>query len=651
MGLPGRVRIIPVVICAILIFAVASATTVTISRSGYADKAGFFLRPYYMNANAPVTGCTSPCLTVDTQTTEPGSASGTLSLDGSATGTWSSGSSFTITATTTNPNDVIVLWIVTYISGNSITVSSISDSQGKVVWQSSARTSYASCTHKQETTQTEWYGIASTTLTSDVITVTLGGTPTLASGEEFAVAGANTASPFDSNANVPVTVTCMTTSNTYPTVSGLSTSNANDFIFTVYGGYTSTVETAGAVAGTTATIMKTVTGTGDSLASEYTIVSALQTSQSCAYSVATQYWGIVCDAMVQAASSGSFTLPAGSSMYLWSPQFGSASTSIAAGALSFQLFADLPAPALDGEASGTWSSGTSFTITPFTTANPNDVVVLSIVTYNSGSSVTASSISDSLAKITWEGSARSSFISCPGTQESTRVEWYGIATTTVSSDTITVTLSTAPTSASGIAFGVSGADTTTPFDPASTLPRTAASTCTGTAALPTASGASTIADTDFVFSLFGGYTSVTETSAAIAGTTSSLVASVAGAGDSNAVEYRSLTSSQSSFSCAFGTSTTYWGVLCDAIMPARRSIAASYATTNSAGTVQSTMIAGSSATITALYQPITLSSSSGTVPASGYVRVVITAPAGAALTVYWGYPKPTQFQVGYTYET
>jgi hypothetical protein len=239
---------------------------------------------------------------------------------------------------------------------------------------------------------------------------------------------------------------------------------------------------------------------------------------------------------------------------------------------------------------------------------------------------------------------------CSGADETTQTEWYGIATTAITTDKITVSLSSAPTSASAIVFGVSGADTTTPFDPAGGLPKTAAGGCT-TGAAPTVSAVSTLADTDFIFSLFGGYTSVTETAGAIGGTAGTLVNTVSGSGDSNAVEYRTVATAQTSVSCAFGTSTTYWGVLCDALMPAREAISVSYYTTNSAGTVQSTMASSSPATITALYQPLSVSSSAGTVPSSGYIEVAITAPSGAALTVYWGFPKPTLFEVAYTYRT
>src|SRR5712692_5150723 len=541
-----------IAVCTIVIVSVVSATLVTIARTNYAEKGGFFVSPYYEYLNAPVTGCASPCLTVDTQTTVPNPTKGTLSLDGSATGTWTSGSSFAITASTVNPNDVIVIWVVTYKSGSSITVSSVSDSLGKVTWQSSARSTYTSCTGTQETTQTEWYGTASTAVSSDVITASLRGVPTSAAGEEFAVSGANTVSPFDPNANVPKNAisTCTGTAAT-PSVSGLSTTNNNDFLFSFYGGYTSTTETAAAGG----TLIRTVAGTGDSLAGEYAIVSTTQSAITCLFGTSTTYWGILCDAIVQGA--GSFSLPAGSSMYLWSPQFGAA-TSIQAGALSLQLFADLPAPALDGSSTGTWLSGNTFTIVSLSTTQTNDVVLVSIQTYLSGSAITVSSVSDTMGKVTWQGSARNTFTSCSGTQRSTNIEWYGTAATAITADTVTVMMSATPTAASGIAFGISGADTTTPFDPAAGLPKTGVSTCTATAAVPTVSGVSTVADNDFMFALYGGYTSTTETAGTIAGVAASIVRTVAGTGDSNAVESLVVSSAQSGASCTFGTSTTYW---------------------------------------------------------------------------------------------
>ncbi len=635
-------------ICPIVLLGVVAAASVTITNSTYSDKSGVFLEPYYDNINPPLSGCTTPCLSADTQNTIPNPTSGSLALDGSATGTWSSGSSFTITATTTKTNDVIVLWIVTYLSSSSVTISSISDSLGQVSWQGSARTSNIECSGTQETTQTEWYGIATGTITSDVITINLSGTPTAASGEEFAITGANTGSPFDPNSNVPKTASSSCTSTSAaPSVSGISTNSPNDFVVAFFGGYTSVTQTVGAIAGTTATKIKSVAGTGDSIEAEYRIVSATQSGVSCAFGSSTTYWGIECDAIVQGA--GSFTLPASSTMYLWSPQFGS-STSIPAGSLSFQLFADPPAPTQDGSASGTWSSGTSFTIPSVSTTNANDVIVLSIVANDGSTTVTVSSISDSLNSITWQSTARASTTFCTSTEKSSLVEWYGIASSVLTNDVITVRLSTTPLSASGIAFGVAGVDTTTPFDPNSVLPK-GGSTCSASASAPSVGGVSTDADTDLVFALFGGYASVTETAGTIGSGTSSLVTTVSGTGNSNAAEFLAESTSQSSISCKYGTSTTYYRILCDALMPARQSITVSYETTNSAGTVQSTMISSASATITDLYQPVSLSSSAGIVPSSGYVLVLITGPSGVALTVFWGSGNPTNYQVGFTYQS
>ena len=106
---------LPLIIVASILVFVAAATPVTVTTAGVAAYGGSLLNGYYENQVPPLTGCAPNCLTVDTQTTEPSSSPGNIGLDGSATGSWSSGSSFTITASTSKPNDVVVLWIVTYL--------------------------------------------------------------------------------------------------------------------------------------------------------------------------------------------------------------------------------------------------------------------------------------------------------------------------------------------------------------------------------------------------------------------------------------------------------------------------------------------------------------------------------------------------------
>lgn len=631
----------------------AGSSTIASAAPDAATVSGTAGITFYEYQNAPVTGCTSPCLTTDTQTTPPNSVS-TLSLDGTPqSGTWSSGSSFTISSvTTTNTQDVIIIWVTTYLSGSSITVNSISDSANGVTWQSSARQSSVVCSTTSETTEVEWYGITTEALASDTITINLSGTPTAASGIQIAIAGANTAQPFDT-ATLPKTATgACTGAGSAPTVSSVSTNNPNDFVFAAFGSHTSVTETAGAISGTTATLDKTVASTA-STALEHRIVSTTLSSSSCAFGKSTTLWGILCDAVVQA--SGSFSLASSSTMYLWSPEYSSTtSTSIYPGTGSFTLYNTLATPALDGTPqSGTWSSGASFTITTVTTSGTSDVIILSIQTYKSGSSIAVSSVSDSANAVTWQSSARNSFTSCTGTEETTHIEWYGTTTTALSSDTITINLGGTPTSASGIEIAASGVNTAAPFDTNSGLPETAVQgggTCSGTASSPSVSGVSTSLKSDLVFATFGTHTSVTETAGTIGGATATLATAVAGTGDSNAVEYLQVTAAQSSISCSFGKTTTYWGVLCDAIAAEPITVTVSMYTTNSAGTVQSTLVSGASMNLADVGSTaMNLVSSSGTVPASGYVELQVTTPSTAGVTINWGSGAPTAFNTPDTY--
>jgi hypothetical protein len=384
------------------------------------------------------------------------------------------------------------------------------------------------------------------------------------------------------------------------------------------------------------------------MAGEYRIVAQAQASQSCSFATPTTFWAVACDALAQ--SSGSFSLPAASTMYLWSPALPSGAT-VPAGSLGLNLFADLAAPGLDGSATGTWTSGSTFTVPLFTTLKNPDIIILNIVTFSSGASIGASSVSDSAAGVAWQGSARNSFVTCSGSHETTHIEWYGVSSGTLSSDTITVHLASAPAAASAIAFGVSGADTTAPFDISPTVPATAASGCTGSSTTPTVASVGTVADTDFVFALFGSQGLVTETAGTLLGGSAMLVTTQAGTSVSAAAEELTTATNKASSSCSFGTATTFWGILCDAIVPLRQTVTVAAATTNGAGTVQSTLVGSTAVTITGSLAPITLASAAGTVPASGYVRVTVVAPAGSALTINWGGSKPTDFQILYTYKS
>ena len=344
----------------------------------------------------------------------------------------------------------------------------------------------------------------------------------------------------------------------------------------------------------------------------------------------------------QPTGSGSFALPAGASMYLWSPQF-SSSTAFPAGSLGLNLFAT-SSPTIDGSSTGR-SSAPTISITLVTTTHTNDVIVVWVVTRLHKHSVTVTSISDSANAVTWQGSARGTYDTCP-TQgnEITAVEWYGIAAAKLTSDTITVNLNDDPSDASAEEFGISGANTASPFDPA-TLPQTS-TYCSGTNAIPSVSGVATTVAGDLAFATLGTFSALTETAGTIGGSTASIVGTQVATGNAGlAVEDIVLVSTLSSASCSFGVPTSWWVVICDAVVPASQTVTVSFSSTDSAGTVQSTMVSGAAVTVPPTsYAAATLVSAAGLVPASGYLRVIITAPSGAQLTVKWGAGTPTDFQ-------
>jgi hypothetical protein len=143
------------------------------------------------------------------------SCSATLALDGGVI-TNNSGNSYTITLSTTNSPDVII--VGGYSNNNNI--SGVSSSH--VSWNGSARSLISASTNYAG----EWEGIANAPLSNEVITLSFSGGTTFSTYTAFGISGANTSSPFDSNVALPAT----TTTTTPPSV---STSNANDFIYSV----------------------------------------------------------------------------------------------------------------------------------------------------------------------------------------------------------------------------------------------------------------------------------------------------------------------------------------------------------------------------------------------------------------------------------
>ena len=200
----------------------------------------------------------------------------------------SGGTSSNVTLTTANPNDVIIL----NIAENSTTVSSISDTAG-LTWQERAVAGGSGALLYQ------YYAIAPNALSADTITVNFAGTVSYDALNAFGIAGANTSSPFDTNAAIPATANSGTASAT--------TSEANDLIFAAYRFYSAT---PGSGSGWT----PIQTGSGGVI-SEYQIVSATQSGLVATANMTGENGGIVDAVVVATQTTGptvsSVSAPAG----------------------------------------------------------------------------------------------------------------------------------------------------------------------------------------------------------------------------------------------------------------------------------------------------------------------------------------------------
>ena len=112
----------------------------------------------------------------------------------------------------------------------------------------------------------------------------------------FGILGANTASPFDPHSGLPYTGYSKCSS--IPTVTGVSTSNANDIILGLEGNSGSTAETAGSYF--TGTILHNVNGEGDNVG--YKTVTSILSSSSIAFGTRVTNWVMYVDAVRQALS-------------------------------------------------------------------------------------------------------------------------------------------------------------------------------------------------------------------------------------------------------------------------------------------------------------------------------------------------------------
>ncbi len=337
------------------------------------------------------------------------------------------------------------------------------------------------------------------------------------------------------------------------------------------------------------------------------------------------------------SESGSYTIAAGSSAYLWTPQF-SNPVAIPSGKLTLDLWTSDLTPAIDGSNSNSFNAAAgSVTIT---TTKPNDIIY-AIIAIKSTSIVP----SISAAGLTWN--FRGSVIDSGGGATGEAFAFYAVSANPLASARINATLSSSASFGLTV-FGISGANTTNPFDPGvvglatnsdkGTLSGTASVAVGPTQANDLIVGAAYVNNNPTI-SYGAGYTGINNTAQ---GGTMHIVSEYV----NNAL------SGSKSVNFTF-SANQHWAILADAIVPssAMKLTISSY-TANSAGAAQNTLFTGQST----ISLPTRGGQSStvfavngGSVPALGYIEVVMSAPSTSAITIQWGASKPTNFQVAFTY--
>lgn len=153
-----------------------------------------------------------------------------LSVDGSATNTTAASNACTVTLTTSNANDIIALWARS--AGTASAVSSVSG--GGLTWNLRKAILRGTSVSLEL-----WWALAASPLSSTVITTNFVGSNGANRLTAFGVTGANTTTPFDTDASLPASAQSASSQSEAPTI---STQNSNTMLIaglTALGGFTS----------------------------------------------------------------------------------------------------------------------------------------------------------------------------------------------------------------------------------------------------------------------------------------------------------------------------------------------------------------------------------------------------------------------------
>ncbi len=218
-----------------------------------------------------------------------------ISVDGSVKGGCGYVMACSLLLTTAHSPDVVIVGCDCWPYHGSFTVS---DTAGLNFQQRTGQVSIGGGQFIQT-----WYAIASNPLTADSISVrsTLTG-ETWYGVVVFAVSGANTTSPFDSNPSIPKTQANIGCSGNDPCNTGVSTS-ANDLVFQFGGDTGYTTQTAG-----TGFTLIQANAVGQDAYAQYEIASSPLSSATLSFGTSqVSDFGVIADAIRPATSATSST--------------------------------------------------------------------------------------------------------------------------------------------------------------------------------------------------------------------------------------------------------------------------------------------------------------------------------------------------------
>src|SRR5438094_408801 len=262
--------------------------------------------------------------------------------------TWTSGTTISITTfATTSTADTILVFVA---SSKTTTPIQNAPSATGFTCDASARKEVAI---SAGVGLSEWVCHTSAAISSETVTVNLSATPTWAIAQIISVNGAEdptgTFSPFDQNSGFVYSNNRNSGGGTNPpTVTAVSSLNADDLFISASGDTGANTQTAGAIGGTTGTLDISTTSTG-ALAVEHRSVTATLSASSCNFGTATSRWIIFCDALQSAPKYYVVEPDVGATTLTATP-----STSTPSGYAWIYDTSGLAANAIEDIQSGTW---------------------------------------------------------------------------------------------------------------------------------------------------------------------------------------------------------------------------------------------------------------------------------------------------------